>query len=64
MEKFFLKKENNYDNVKKEEIRIIEALIFASEKSISIVDLKKKLPNVKILKKFCMIYKNFIRIEV
>ena len=38
-------------NVKKEDIRIIEALIFASEKSISIVDLKKKLPKVKDMKK-------------
>ena len=39
-------------NVKKKEIRIIEALIFASEKSISIMELKKKLPNVKDIKKF------------
>ena len=38
-------------NIKKEEVRIIEALIFASEKSINIKDLKKKLPNVKDLKK-------------
>ena len=38
-------------SVKKEEIRIIEALIFASEKSISIVDLKKKLPKIKDIKK-------------
>ena len=38
---------------KKEEIRIIEALIFASEKSISIMDLKKKLPYVKDIKKDC-----------
>ncbi len=35
----------------KEKIRIIEALIFASEKSISINDLKKKLPNTKDIKK-------------
>ena len=36
-------------SVKKEEIRIIEALIFASEKSISIVDLKKtsKIKDIK-----------------
>ena len=38
-------------DTKKEEIRIIEALIFASEKSISIMELKKKLPNVKDIKK-------------
>jgi chromosome segregation and condensation protein ScpB len=38
-------------NDKKEEIRIIEALIFASEKSISITELKKKLPTVKDIKK-------------
>ena len=38
-------------NVKKQEIRIIEALIFASEKSISVMDLKKKLPKIKDIKK-------------
>ena len=38
-------------DVRIREIRIIEALIFASEKSISIMDLKKKLPEVKDIKK-------------
>ena len=38
-------------DVEKEEIRVIEALIFASEKSINIMDLKKKLPNIKNIKK-------------
>ena len=46
-------------NVKKEEIRIIEALIFASEKSISITELKKKLPNVKDIKKVLYDLQNF-----
>ena len=46
-------------NVKKEEIRIIEALIFASEKSISITELKKKLPNVKDIKKVLHDLQNF-----
>ena len=32
-------------DVKKKEIKIIEALIFASEKSISIMELKKKRVN-------------------
>ena len=45
-------------DVKKEEIRIIEALIFASEKSINILDLKKKLPNVKDIKKVFFILIN------
>jgi len=35
---------------KEDNIRIIEALIFASEKSINIKDLKNKLPHVKDLK--------------
>ena len=43
------------NNYKKDKIRIIEALIFASEKSISTKDLKKKFPKLKILKKLCMI---------
>ena len=38
-------------DVNKEETRIIEALIFASEKSISVTDLKKKFPKIKNIKK-------------
>ena len=38
-------------NIKRKEVRIIEALIFASEKSISINDLKKKFPKIKNIKK-------------
>ena len=39
------------NNYKKDKIRIIEALIFASEKSISTKDLKKKVPEIKDIKK-------------
>ena len=37
-------------NSKEDNIRIIEALIFASEKSINTKDLKKKLPHIKDIK--------------
>jgi segregation and condensation protein B len=48
-------------NVNKEEVRIIEALIFASEKSISIADLKKKLPKIKDIKKVLYDLKKFYK---
>ena len=48
--------------INKEEIRIIEALIFASEKFININELKKKLPKIKninkILKQLQEFYKD------
>ena len=44
LETFFLKRKKSMSNIKEDNIRIIEALIFASEKSINIKDLKKKNP--------------------
>ena len=39
---------------KKSDIRIIEALIFASEKPVSVKDLQKKLPHIKNIKKLLL----------
>ena len=50
-------------NIKKEEVRIIEALIFASEKSINIKDLKKKLPAVKNVKKILYDLQKFYKLR-
>ena len=46
-------------NSREDNIRIIEALIFASEKSITTKDLKKKLPNVKDLKNILLDIQKF-----
>ena len=51
------------DNDKKDDYRIIEALIFASEKSVNIKDLRKKLPHVKDMKKLLLIFKTIIKTE-
>jgi segregation and condensation protein B len=41
-------------NTKQSDTRILEALIFASEKAINVKDLKKKLPHVKDIKKLLL----------
>ena len=48
-------------NSREDNIRIIEALIFASEKSINIKDLKKKIPYVKNLKNILLDIQKFYK---
>ena len=48
-------------NSREDNIRIIEALIFASEKSINIKDLKKKIPYVKDVKNILLDIQKFYK---
>lgn len=46
------------NNTKQSDIRVIEALIFASEKAISLKDLNKKLPHIKDIRKILLEIQN------